>query len=111
MSKSATSRPVSHDHWRHSFNIMRALAHPLRIRMVQFIDTNGSACVNEIFAAMDVEQSIASQHLRILRQAQLVFTRREQKFVYYSLNYPKMHEAGKAASVIAAFVMTDHEVE
>jgi ArsR family transcriptional regulator len=86
---------------------MRALAHPLRIRMLQFIDTNGSACVNEIFAAMDIEQSIASQHLRILRQAQLVFTRREQKFIHYSLNYGRMQEAGKTAGIIAAFVMPD----
>lgn len=104
MSKMSPPRPSGHDHIRASSNIMRALAHPLRMKMLHFIDLNGSACVNEIFAAMEIEQSIASQHLRILRQADLVITRREQKFVHYSLNYGKMEEAGKVAGVLATFV-------
>lgn len=105
MSKTTSPRPVGNDHLRVSSNIMRALAHPLRMQMLHFIDAHGSACVNEIFSAMDIEQSIASQHLRILRQCHLVLTRRDQKFVHYSLNYGKMEEAGKVAAVLAAFVV------
>jgi len=106
MSKTTSPpRPVGNDHLRVSSNIMRALAHPLRMQMLHFIDKNGSACVNEIFSAMNIEQSIASQHLRILRQAQLVLTRRDQKFVHYTLNYGKMVEAGKVAVALAGFVV------
>lgn len=83
---------------------MRALAHPLRMRMLLFLDEHQSACVHEIFEAMNIEQSIASQHLRILRLADLVHTRREQKFVYYSLNYTRLHAAGLSAGVLAKFV-------
>lgn len=104
MSKTPPSRPSTNDCLHVSSNIMRALAHPLRMQMLHFIDAHGSACVNEIFAAMDIEQSIASQHLRILRQAELVHTRRDQKFVHYTLNYPKMHEAEKTAGVLSKFV-------
>ena len=41
---------------------------------------------------MRLEQSITSQHLRILRNADLVNTRREGKFIYYSLNYDKIDQ-------------------
>ncbi len=85
-------------------DIMRALAHPLRMRMLHYIDEKGSSCVNDIFEARGIEQSIASQHLRILRQTGLVFTRREQKFVFYSVNYAKVEVAGKTAVIIAEFV-------
>jgi ArsR family transcriptional regulator len=105
MSKKTTMpRTGSQEKLRVSSNIMRALAHPLRIRMLQFIDTKGTAFVNEIYEAMDIEQSIASQHLRILRQSNLVFTRREQKFVFYSVNYAIMQQATQAASIMATFV-------
>lgn len=68
--------------------VLHALTHPLRLQIVGFIDRSESACVNEIFAELNIEQSLASQHLRILRQAKLVDTRRQGKFVYYTLNYP-----------------------
>lgn len=69
---------------------MRAIAHPLRLRMVEFIHQNSSVHVNRIYGELKLEQSIASQHLRILRDANLVTTKRNGKFRYYSLNYPKI---------------------
>ncbi|MEI6407935.1 MAG: metalloregulator ArsR/SmtB family transcription factor [Bacteroidota bacterium] len=104
MSKHSSTHPAGNEHLRISSNIMRALAHPLRMKILQFIDSKGTSCVNDIFAAMEIEQSIASQHLRILRLADLVHTRREQKFVFYSINYPKVEEAKKSAAIMALFV-------
>jgi ArsR family transcriptional regulator len=95
---------ASHDQQRASNKIMRALAHPLRLRIIQFIDAQTSACVNDIYKAVDIEQSIASQHLRILRMAELVHTRREGKFIFYSLDYGKMSEAARIAAQLARMV-------
>jgi DNA-binding transcriptional ArsR family regulator len=95
---------ASHDQQRASNKIMRALAHPLRLRIVQFIDAQTSACVNDIHKAVDIEQSIASQHLRILRMAELVHTRREGKFVFYSIDYEKLREAARIAAQLAHMV-------
>jgi DNA-binding transcriptional ArsR family regulator len=107
-SPSATASPLinNEEHLRVSAGIMRALAHPLRMRMVAVIDSKptAEACVNEIFDALQIEQSVASQHLRILRQSELVKTRRDGKFIYYSLNYGRLDKARSSAIVFSGFV-------
>lgn len=67
--------------------IMRAITHPLRMKIIAFIDKHKSVNVNKIFNSLNLEQSVASQHLKILRHANIVSTRREGKFIYYSVNY------------------------
>jgi len=73
-----------------SAEVLRAIAHPLRMKILEFIDRNGDTHVNKIYNTLNLEQSITSQHLRILRNAELVSTRREGKFIYYSINYDKV---------------------
>jgi ArsR family transcriptional regulator len=70
--------------------VLRALAHPLRLRIMQFIDENKSVNVNRIYKNLDLEQSITSQHLRILRNTNIVNTRREGKYIHYEINYSKL---------------------
>ena len=74
-------------------DVMRALAHPLRLTILEFIDKNKVINVNKIYNTLHLEQSITSQHLKILRQAGLVKTRRDGKFIYYSLEYGTIHRA------------------
>jgi DNA-binding transcriptional ArsR family regulator len=76
-----------------SSEILRAMAHPLRMKILEFIDQNGTINVNRIYNTLKLEQSITSQHLRILRLAGLVDTTREGKFIHYSLNYDKISGA------------------
>ena len=79
-----------------SSEILRALAHPLRMRILEFIDQHKLINVNKIYSSLNLEQSITSQHLRILRQAGLVETERQGKFIYYKLNYPRLHNTVSA---------------
>lgn len=72
--------------------VMRAIAHPLRLRIIRFIDKNRKINVNKIYNKLKLEQSITSQHLRILRDANLVNADRDGKFIYYSINYDKMEQ-------------------
>ena len=99
------SLAFGHDKLRKSCNIFRALAHPLRMRMVCIIWHQDSICVNEIFEAMGIEQSLASQHLRILRQAQLVTTRRQGKFIYYAVDQDKILAVGRALLCLGPVVV------
>jgi len=86
---------------RPGINILRALAHPLRLNIIRVIyENNGSANVGEIHTALNIEQSVASQHLRILRQVELVKTRREHKFIYYSLDFERIARTTKAITVL-----------
>lgn len=73
-----------------SAEILRALAHPLRMTIIEFIDRNDMINVNRIYSSLNLEQSITSQHLRILRQAGLVSTERRGKFIHYRLQYDKI---------------------
>ena len=58
--------------------VLNALDHPLRMQMLKFIHKKGAATVTEIFIAVRTEQSVVSGQLRILREAGLVTTRRQE---------------------------------
>lgn len=73
-----------------SAEVLRALTHPLRMQILEYIDRNEMINVNRIYSALQLEQSITSQHLRILRQAGLVETERRGKFIHYRLRYGKL---------------------
>jgi ArsR family transcriptional regulator, virulence genes transcriptional regulator len=66
--------------------ILRALNHKLRQQIVKLIDEHTKLTVTEIYIKLRLEQSVASQHLAILRRAGVVKTTRDGKFIYYSVN-------------------------
>lgn len=66
--------------------ILRALNHKLRQQIVKLIDENKKLTVTEIYIKLRLEQSVASQHLAILRRAGVVKTTRDGKFIYYAVN-------------------------
>ncbi|MGB1241626.1 MAG: ArsR/SmtB family transcription factor [Chitinophagales bacterium] len=89
-----------------STELLRAIAHPLRLSIIEFIDQNGVINVNKIYNTLNLEQSITSQHLRILRNADVVETRREGKYIYYTLNYSKISQVDGALSSYLTSVNT-----
>ena len=88
-----TGAKVDIDHLQTSSEVLRAVAHPLRMKILEFIDRNEEINVNKIYNTLGLEQSITSQHLRILRQVNLVHTEREGKYIHYSINYDKLRDA------------------
>jgi DNA-binding transcriptional ArsR family regulator len=87
---------IDNDQLQVSSDILRALAHPLRMKILEFIDKNKTINVNKIYNTLKIEQSITSQHLKILRASGLVHTHREGKFIHYTIDYPKLVIAVKA---------------
>ena len=77
--------------------ILRALNHKLRQQIVKLIDENKRLTVTEIYIRLRLEQSVASQHLAILRRAGIVKTVRDGKFIYYSVNYDRINQVMKSA--------------
>lgn len=61
------------------------IAHPLRLRILEFIDVNGASSVSAITKAVGEEQVIVSQSLKKLRDANLVKTERRGLFIYYNI--------------------------
>lgn len=72
--------------------LLKALDHRLRIDIILFINDKGTCTVTDIFIAFRLVQAVASQHLAVLRRANLVFTERQGKNIYYSLNYPRLKQ-------------------
>ena len=87
-----------------SAEILRALTHPLRMKILKFIDGHEKIHVNKIYNTLNLEQSITSQHLKILRLAGLVDTMKEGKFVYYSINYDIMCQSLDAVNIFLEHV-------
>ena len=72
--------------------ILRAINHKLRQQILKLIDEQGKITVTEIYVKLRLEQSVASQHLAILRKAGFVKTERDGKFIYYTVNSARLEE-------------------
>ena len=92
-------KPLNNEKLDIASGILRAMAHPLRIKIMSFIGENKQINVNKIYKSLRMEQSIASQHLRVLRDAEVVIAERKGKFIYYSLNARKIEQVAKAVKI------------
>ncbi len=72
--------------------VLRALNHKLRQQIVKLIDESERITVTEIYTHLRIEQSVASQHLAILRKAGIVDTSRNGKYIFYSINANRIQE-------------------
>lgn len=79
-----------------STELMRALAHPLRLKILEFLDQNKNIQVNQIYNTLKIEQSIASQHLRILKNAGILVADKDGKYMHYDIDYQRVSNAVKA---------------
>jgi DNA-binding transcriptional ArsR family regulator len=75
--------------------VLRAINHKLRQQMMKIIDEKGKMTVTELYQILHLEQSVASQHLAILRKAGFVKTNRDGKFIYYSVNIDRIKEVNQ----------------
>jgi DNA-binding transcriptional ArsR family regulator/YHS domain-containing protein len=73
-------------------NLLQALAHPRRLEIIQLL-RDQELPVRDIHTMLDLPQSNISQHLMILREAQVVKTRREGKQIYYSISSQNILQA------------------
>lgn len=80
---------------------VRAINHPLRKKIIDLLETNGEMVVTDIYVKLRTEQSVASQHLAILRNAGFVSTKRDGKFIHYKLNKERFSSASALIEKLA----------
>lgn len=80
--------------------LLKAVAHPLRLKIVKLINEKGEVNVNVIYNTLKIEQSITSQHLKMLRGVEAVDTRRDEKKIYYTLNAERFNILSRAVAVV-----------
>jgi DNA-binding transcriptional ArsR family regulator len=66
-------------------NIIKAMAHPTRLFIVDELAHRGERCVCELTAMVGSDMSTVSRHLAMLKSAGIVEDRRRGAQVYYSL--------------------------
>jgi len=75
----------------HVATVLRAIAHPLRVRIVATL-CRGEEHVNALAGELEAPQAIVSQQLRILRSERLVEARREDGHAYYRIAEPALRD-------------------
>lgn len=70
--------------------ILKAIAHPMRISILNQLDGGKELSVTEIHEALGIEQSAASHHLGILKDKGVLSSRRDGKNTYYFIRHQNL---------------------
>ncbi len=73
----------------HLAEVMKALGHPARLRIVAVLCA-GERCVGDLAQALGLRQAAVSQQLKILRLSGLVAAERRDGFAQYRLAVPRL---------------------
>ncbi|RDH75815.1 transcriptional regulator [Mycolicibacterium moriokaense] len=85
-------------------NLFKALAHPARIRVLEILSMSREPTpVSTILADSDIEPTLLSQHLAVLKRHHVVSGKRVGNAVYYELAHPMIAQL----LVIARAFLTD----
>jgi len=65
-------------------DVLKALAHPTRLRIVEQL-SRGEKCVQDLHSVTGTDMSTVSRHLSILKNHEIIDSRRDGTFIYYRL--------------------------
>jgi ArsR family transcriptional regulator len=65
--------------------ILKTLAHPTRLAIVDLLNQHGKVCVNDIANLLNIEQSLLSHHLITMRLKGILTCEKEGQSVFYAL--------------------------
>jgi len=82
--------------------VLRAVNHKLRQNIIDLLEENERMTVTDIYIKLRLEQSVASQHLAILRRAGVVITERQGKFIFYALDKDRLGQISRLVEELAA---------
>jgi ArsR family transcriptional regulator len=81
--------------------LFQALSQPARLAILLAIG-DGEACVCHLESALKMRQAYLSQQLMALREAGILATRREGRFIFYRLKNPQMLDLIRQAAQLLA---------
>lgn len=70
--------------------MLKAIAHPMRIAILNFLEDGKKMTVTEIHELLNIEQSTTSHHLGILKDKGVLASQREGKNTYYFLKHDNL---------------------
>lgn len=72
-------------------SMLKAIAHPVRITILSYLEDGQRLTVTEIHERLDMEQSTTSHHLGIMKDKGVLSSQREGKNTYYYLRHEQLH--------------------
>ena len=75
--------------------VLRAVNHKLRQQIIELLEENETMTVTDVYTKLRLEQSVASQHLAILRRAGIVKTERQSKFIHYRVDKERINHISR----------------
>ncbi len=73
--------------------LCKALASEHRLALMYALSDGGERCVSDLATHVGISVHNVSQHLRVLKERQLLQSRKEAQTVYYSITNPKFVQA------------------
>lgn len=80
--------------------VYRAINNKLRQQILYLLIQRQELAVTEIYVALRIEQSVASQHLAVLRREGIVQTKRDGKKIYYSINEARINQLHQISKML-----------
>ena len=74
----------------HASHLLKAIAHPLRLKILCILASDTEASVQDIVELVGTSQSNISQHLSILRDKDILTTHKNANKVYYRFGDQKI---------------------
>tara|TARA_Y100000813_G_C23877233_1_gene218587 strand:+ start:157 stop:402 length:246 start_codon:yes stop_codon:yes gene_type:complete len=65
--------------------MLKAIAHPIRLSILDLLESGQKLCVTQIHETLGIEQAVASQHLKILKEKGVLDSEKEGKHCFYYL--------------------------
>jgi DNA-binding transcriptional ArsR family regulator len=90
--------------------LFRALAHPIRIRLLEVLVTTDECSVQDLQRTLDVDQPIVSQQLARLRASGLVVASKRGSATRYAVVDPSLKDLLTVAKQILNRRLTDTQV-
>ncbi|MDP4184283.1 MAG: metalloregulator ArsR/SmtB family transcription factor [Bacteroidota bacterium] len=73
-------------------NMLKAIAHPVRIAILKYLENGKMLTVTEIHELLEIEQASTSHHLGILKDKGVLCSKREGKNTYYFLKHDRISQ-------------------
>lgn len=81
---------ISPDQLERCATMLKAIAHPTRIAIIELLAEQEPLSVTQIYEQLDIEQAVASHHLGILKNKEVLISVREGKNMLYELKYKQI---------------------
>ena len=79
-------------------NMLKAIAHPMRIAILNYLEEGKKLTVTEIHELLNIEQSTTSHHLGILKDKGVLSSKRDGKNTYYFLKHNNLRQIVECVS-------------